>query len=105
MATESRKKNSPARVERTLTRAYIVAKVDGDTLTVLNASVEARHQDEAMDKVLAVLPAEQRNVELGAFLARSYRQKKFTAKQEWTTDASESTPSFPNMTRNGAAAG
>lgn len=86
---------------RASTRDYVVMKVDGTSLTVLDPKVAAKDANSAMDIVAEKLVPEQRNGKLGAFLLSSYREQEFKTKQEWTTTKKPAAPSFAG---NGAAA-
>lgn len=86
-------KAKPA-AKRSVTRAYTVVRVNGDSLTVLDPEVIARHQDEAMDKVALTLQPENRQGRIGAFLLGSYREHDLNTSQEWQTETKKVAPSF-----------
>jgi hypothetical protein len=92
-------KNGTTPTERKLP-VYVVCEVtherdDAMHLVVIDTEVKARTQNEAMDKVLAERPPSKRNVELAAFLAGSYKQRKFFARQEWTVEKTDTPPFAP----------
>jgi hypothetical protein len=77
---------------RTVKRKYQVVRVNGDGTQVKIDVPTARSQDEAMDMVVDGMSAEDRNVELGAYLAGSYRQRRYKSEQTWKTTSEDTTP-------------
>lgn len=54
---------------------YTVVEIASDgKLTVIDAEVQAKTQEAAMDQTWESLPAERKKIVLGAYLASSYRE-------------------------------
>lgn len=77
---------------RTVKRKYQVVRVNGDGTQVKIDCPIARNQDEAMDMVVDSMEPEDRSVELGAYLAGSYRQRRYRSEQTWKTTSEDTTP-------------
>jgi hypothetical protein len=100
----SRTTAAPAGRARNLKRPYVVVEErDDGTLKVLDAAREAKSPQEAMDAVAEGMPPEQRTVKLGAFLAGSYKSRKYGAQQQWVTNAEDAPAGFERPVRAVAA--
>lgn len=80
--------------KRAVKREYVVVRVEGPTSLTVVGTKQAKSAQAACDAATADLPPADRNVEHGAFLASSYRQKRYSAEQVWNTNSVERPPLF-----------